>query len=106
MSTVKGFGRRHMNLSWQEAYDITLYQIGAVAGFAHAAGTRLTHVKPHGALYVMASADAEIAQAIARATAAVDRSPRLFLLDGRFADRIAAEYGIQVALKPRPIRLP
>ncbi|MEU1947842.1 hypothetical protein ABZ554_36705 [Streptomyces sp. NPDC020125] len=45
-------------------------------------------------------------QAIARATAAVDRSLRLFLLDGRFADRIAAEYGIQAALKPRPIRLP
>ncbi|MEU6577161.1 5-oxoprolinase subunit PxpA [Streptomyces sp. NPDC046805] len=91
-----GFGRRRMDLSAQEAYDISLYQIGAVAGFAHAAGTRLTHVKPHGALYVMASADEQIAEAIARATAAYDNSLRLFLLDGRFADRISAEYGVQV----------
>ncbi|RMB85979.1 LamB/YcsF family protein [Streptomyces shenzhenensis] len=91
-----GFGRRRMDLSAQEAHDISLYQIGAVAGFARAAGTRLTHVKPHGALYAMASADASIAEAIARATAAFDHSLRLFLLDGRFADLIAAEHGIRV----------
>ncbi|MFI6620576.1 LamB/YcsF family protein [Streptomyces sp. NPDC050528] len=91
-----GFGRRRMDLSPQEAYDISLYQIAAVAGFARAAGTGLTHVKPHGALYAMASADAEIAHAIARATAAFDDSLRLFLLDARFADSIAADHSVQV----------
>ncbi|MFJ5225126.1 LamB/YcsF family protein [Streptomyces sp. NPDC088400] len=91
-----GFGRRRMDLSAQEAYDISLYQISAVAGFARAAGTTLTHVKPHGALYMMASADRAIADAIARATAAVDSSLRLFLLDARFADHVLGTYGVHV----------
>ncbi|MFE2943299.1 LamB/YcsF family protein [Streptomyces sp. NPDC059255] len=91
-----GFGRRRMDLSAQEAYDISLYQIGAVAGFVRAAGSALTHVKPHGALYVMASADVTIADAIARATAAVDSSLRLFLLDARFAGHVRDAYGVHV----------
>ncbi|MEV7085812.1 5-oxoprolinase subunit PxpA [Streptomyces sp. NPDC093085] len=91
-----GFGRRRMEISAQEAYDLALYQIGAVAGFARAAGTTLTHVKPHGALYVMASTDRALAEAIARATAAVGPALRLFLLDARFAEPVLAAYGVRV----------
>jgi UPF0271 protein len=91
-----GFGRRSMGLSPQEVYDICLYQIGAVAGFVQASGGVLTHVKPHGALYVMASSDAAIADAVARATAAVDTSLRLFMLDDSFATDLAADHGVQV----------
>jgi UPF0271 protein len=43
---------------------------------------RLQHVKAHGALYNMAVRDAALADAIARATAAVDRSLILFGLPG------------------------
>jgi 5-oxoprolinase (ATP-hydrolysing) subunit A len=64
---LAGFGRRDMPLDAQEVYDIVLYQIGAVAAFTKAGGTKLHHVKPHGALYNRAAVDAEIAAAIVHA---------------------------------------
>ena len=45
-----GFGRRHMDLSHDELADGVLYQIGALQAFAHAAGSSVSYVKPHGAL--------------------------------------------------------
>src|SRR5262249_45155934 len=39
------FGRRDMHVTPEEAYELTLYQIGALAGFVAAAGGRLAHVK-------------------------------------------------------------
>jgi UPF0271 protein len=44
-----GFGRRDMQISLQEAYDMVIYQVGALAGFVKAEGGSLQHVKPHGA---------------------------------------------------------
>jgi len=74
---LQGFGRREMAVTPNEAYAMTLYQIGALQAFAQAAGTRLRHVKPHGALYNMAARDARLAAAIARAVH--DFDPSLFL---------------------------
>src|SRR5215470_14159553 len=48
------------------------YQAGAVAAFARAAGSRLHHLKIHGALYNMAARDPALAEAIARATRDLD----------------------------------
>ena len=58
----------------QEVYDLVVYQIGALLGFARAAKVELQHVKAHGALYNMAAAKPELAAAIARAVRDVDRS--------------------------------
>src|SRR6476469_6556098 len=96
---LAGFGRREMKVAPREAEDFVLYQVAAVAGVAAAEGVRLQHVKPHGALYNMAARDLELAAAIARGVAAVDRSLILFgppnsaLLEaGRTAGlRVAAE---------------
>jgi 5-oxoprolinase (ATP-hydrolysing) subunit A len=77
-----GFGRRRMDVSVQDAYDMVVYQVGALAGFASAAGVPLRHVKPHGALYNMAAENRELAEAIARAVRDVDSSLRLFGLSG------------------------
>ena len=73
-----GFGRRNMTVSPDEAYEYMLYQLGALSAFAKAAGVRLQHVKPHGALYNMAGKDAALAAAIARAI--YDFDPSLILL--------------------------
>src|SRR5689334_18850730 len=62
---VQGFGRRVMQISADEIYDIVLYQIGALGAFCRALGGRLSHVKAHGALYNMAAKDAALAAAIA-----------------------------------------
>lgn len=77
-----GFGRREMKATPREVEDFVVYQIGALAAVAAAGGLRLQHVKAHGALYNMAVRDAALADAIARATAAVDRSLILFGLPG------------------------
>ncbi|GGA26352.1 LamB/YcsF family protein [Psychrobacillus lasiicapitis] len=74
---LNGFGRREMNITPQEAYDLVVYQIGALNGFLATVGERMQHVKPHGALYNMASKDSELAKAIAQAV--YDVSPKLVL---------------------------
>lgn len=77
-----GFGRRDLNATPGEIEDFVVYQVGALSAVAGAQGARLQHVKPHGALFNMAVRDRELADAIARATAAVDRSLILFGLPG------------------------
>jgi UPF0271 protein len=75
-----GFGRRVMDVSESEARDYVLYQAGALAGFVRAAGLTLHHVKPHGALYMMALEDRGIARAIAEAVAQLDERLPIYTL--------------------------
>ncbi|HVX39015.1 MAG TPA: 5-oxoprolinase subunit PxpA [Gemmatimonadaceae bacterium] len=77
-----GFGRRNMDATPQEIYDMVVYQIGALAAFARAAGATLQHVKAHGALYNMAAVSAPYSEAIAHAVRDVDRALILFGLPG------------------------
>jgi UPF0271 protein len=77
-----GFGRRNMDVAADDVYDMVVYQIGALLGFARAGGIELQHVKPHGALYNMAAAKRELAAAIACAVRDVDRNLVLFGLPG------------------------
>jgi 5-oxoprolinase (ATP-hydrolysing) subunit A len=79
---LAGFGRREMRLQPREVEDLVVYQIGALAAVAAAQGVRLQHVKAHGALYNMAVTEFALAEAIARATAAVDPSLVLLGLPG------------------------
>lgn len=72
-----GFGRREMAISPTEAYDLTVYQIGALHAVAASQGGTIHHVKPHGALYNMAAKDPALAEAIAKAV--YDVSPKLIL---------------------------
>ena len=51
------FGRRELVFSEQQIYQECVYQVGALAGLARAAGITLSHLKPHGALYNMACRD-------------------------------------------------
>ena len=94
-----GFGRRDMRLSPEEAEDLVLYQIAAVAGVASAEGVRLQHVKPHGALYNMAARDASIAAAVVRAVAAFDRSLLVFGLPGSELVNIARSTGLRAIVE-------
>jgi UPF0271 protein len=75
---LAGFGRRRMELSESEVFEISVYQIGALLGFCRAEGVRLNHVKPHGQLYLTGVRDAATARGIVRAVKAVD--PDLILL--------------------------
>jgi UPF0271 protein len=66
---LQGFGRREMAIPRAELTNCILYQIGALSAFLKAEGIKLTHVKPHGALYGMAARDPEMAEGIADAVA-------------------------------------
>jgi UPF0271 protein len=61
---LAGFGRRAMDVPPRELTDEVAYQIGALDVFARAAGSAVTYVKPHGALYNRAVHDEEQAGAI------------------------------------------
>jgi UPF0271 protein len=62
---LQGFGRREMKIARDELANCLIYQIGALKGFLEAAGMKLNHIKPHGALYGMAARQEEMAQAVA-----------------------------------------
>ncbi|ELP67468.1 LamB/YcsF family protein [Streptomyces turgidiscabies] len=61
---LAGFGRRAMDLPPDELTAEVAYQIGALEVFARAAGSRVSYVKPHGALYNRAVHDEEQAKAV------------------------------------------
>lgn len=92
-----GFGRRNMDISTQEAYDIVLYQIGALHAFVQAEGGSLQHVKPHGALYNMAAKNSELAMAIAEAVYKVDPRLILFGLAGSNLVKAGEKLGLNTA---------
>ena len=94
---LEGFGRREMRVSTAELENLIAYQIGALAGVAAVEGVRLSHVKPHGALYNMAARDAGLADAIARAVRAVDASLVLFGLSGSELVAAGERAGLRVA---------
>jgi len=94
---LHGFGRRFMQLSPEEVYDLTVYQIGALQAFAQAEGGRLHHVKPHGALYNIAAADSELADSICRAIYDVDQKLILYGLSGSELIKSGQRIGLKVA---------
>jgi 5-oxoprolinase (ATP-hydrolysing) subunit A len=96
---LQGFGRREMRIPPRELEAMIIYQIGALDGIARTHGTRVTHVKPHGALNNMACSDAALAEVVAHAVRAFD--PRLILLAPALSLLAAAgdAAGLPVALE-------
>ena len=77
-----GFGRRELKVSPAELKAMVIYQVGALQAVCKAEGTKLHHVKPHGAMYNIAAKDEKLADAIAEAVAVVDGSLVLVGLSG------------------------
>ncbi len=66
------FGRRTLAMPLLEVRAMVRAQIERLAGHVANAGGRLRHVKPHGALYNQAAADARLARAIVDGVRDVD----------------------------------
>lgn len=92
-----GFGRRNMDISPEDAYDMVVYQIGALNAFVKAEGGKMQHVKPHGSLYNMAAKDVLLAEAIAKAVHAVDSELILFGLSGSELIKAGEKAGLRTA---------
>ncbi|HHV7521303.1 TPA: 5-oxoprolinase subunit PxpA [Burkholderia orbicola] len=78
----ENFGRRSMELDSGELYAGIQYQVGALAGIVTALGTRLSHVKPHGAMYNDAERNRAIAEVIVDAVRDFDSSLAIYGLSG------------------------
>ena len=92
---LAGFGRRNLDISPEEAFDMTVYQLGALQAVVQAEGGRLHHLKPHGALYNMAATNAALAEAIAEAVYKVQPELRLYGLAGSELTKAGEKLGLR-----------
>lgn len=92
-----GFGRRNMSVSPSEAKALVQYQIGALDAFCKAAGVKLCHVKPHGALYNMAGKDEILAQAVCEGIFEYDSNLILLGLSGSKMIEAGKKIGLRTA---------
>ncbi|PCO06619.1 LamB/YcsF family protein [Microbulbifer flavimaris] len=92
-----GFGRRSMACPPEEVTAMVLYQAGALQGLCAAEETRLTYIKPHGALYHDMMGKEEVYRAILEAVRRMEQDIPLMLMAtperGRF-EEVAAEYAV------------
>jgi UPF0271 protein len=75
-----GFGRREMDIPPDEIHDEIIYQLGALREFARYYDMEVQHVKPHGALYMVAARDEELSRAIIEAMQRVNPGLLLFCM--------------------------
>jgi len=93
----EGFGRREMDMAPEEVRALVRRQIETLASIARQAGTRLSHVKPHGALYNQAARNPRLARAIADAVCDCDRNLLLVGLAGSALVSEGEAAGLRVA---------
>ena len=91
-----GFGRRNMDVASADLVADVIYKIGALQGLAQAAGTRITYVKPHGALYNTIAHDSAQALDVITAIRDVDANLALVALAGSPLVRWAQDAGLRV----------
>lgn len=102
-----GFGRRNIDCTPDEIRKYLVYQIGALKGVCQANGTTLRHVKPHGALYLTAVENEDVARAIAEAIVSVDSDLLYVALagaKGELMTRIGENVGLKVVYEAFPDR--
>ena len=94
---MQGFGRRAMDISGQALIDLIHYQLGALDGIARAHSTRVSYVKPHGALYHAMLDDPAIMNDIMRAVASWHADLELVVLAtprDRKTVQLSVEHGL------------
>jgi UPF0271 protein len=90
---LAGFGRRYIDIAAEDLLADVIYQIGALQAIAEAAGSSVSYVKPHGALYNTIVTNREQAAAVAEAVRMVDATlPVLGMAGSVFFDEAAHRY--------------
>lgn len=92
-----GFGRRDLACTPSEVKDYVTYQMGALREFTRAMDVKLQHCKPHGALFMKAMEDKQIARAILEAIHDVDSDMIVFSLNNSVFMEEAKKMGIPIA---------
>src|SRR6201991_1058731 len=92
---LAGFGRRFIDATPEDLRSDVIYQIGALQALAHASGSTVSYVKPHGALYNTSVGNPHQARAVAEAVHAVDPGLPVLGLSGSVFFAEAQELGLR-----------
>lgn len=92
---LAGFGRRYIDVAREDLTADVIYQIGALQALARAAGSAVSYVKPHGALYNAIVSHREQARAVAEAVHAVDPGLPVLGLSGSVFFEEAQRLGLR-----------
>ncbi|SDJ60192.1 LamB/YcsF family protein [Variovorax sp. OV700] len=92
----EGFGRRVIPMQPAEIGRMVAAQVGSLAAMARLAGTRVSYVKPHGALGNLAAADMAVAKAIVSVVKAIDPALAILAISGTNLEHAAREQALQV----------
>lgn len=92
---LAGFGRRFIDVTAEDLIADVVYQIGALQAIAHAAGSCVSYVKPHGALYNTIVTHSEQAAAVAEAVRLVNPQLPVLGMSGSAFFEEAARRGLR-----------
>ena len=93
----KNFGRKEFLLSEDEYYKLIIDQLSIIQKIAKKCGTKLHHVKPHGALYNASAKNKSIANIITKAINDFDKNLILYGLSGSYSITEAEKYKLKTA---------
>jgi UPF0271 protein len=93
----ESFGRLATTRDPGAIFALVLCQLGALDLLARSRGVEVRHVKPHGALYHLASEDREVARAVASAVRFWRSEAVVFTFPGSFLEEEARRAGLRVA---------
>ncbi len=93
----ENFGRTEQKLPLNEIFDLVAEQVYSLQKITQESGTKLHHVKPHGALYNMSAKDALLANTIAKAVYQADKDLVLYGLSGSCSISEAKKIGLTTA---------
>jgi len=93
----ENFGRMELNLSADDVYELIQQQLILFKEITDLFEVKLTHVKPHGALYNQSARDSALANTIAKAVKDFDQHLVLFGLSGSHSIREAEMLGLKTA---------
>lgn len=93
----ENFGRKEMDMNLDEIFSVVFIQIQLVKSIAEKMGTKIHHVKPHGALYNAAAVKPELASAIVHAIKSIDENLILYGLPDSELEKAALKNGVGFA---------
>ncbi len=94
---IQGFGNRPVKLSEEEIEAVVLYQVGAIMSFAKSFKMEIEHVRPHGAMYKMATEDYDFSAAVAKAVKKCSQWLVYYGATGENLNRVESELNVKIA---------
>ncbi|AZY50622.1 5-oxoprolinase subunit PxpA [Bordetella avium] len=90
---LAGFGRRDLKESAEGLVNDIVYQLGALREFARLHGVRLQHIKPHGALYMLAARDETLSRRLVQTLRELEPTLYLYCMENSVTCKVARELG-------------